>query len=242
MIKRIIFIYILTFISCDYTREAKYNNIDIVSLTEIKASNDIIILDVRTEEERKKGFLYNSTHIDYYDDLFHEKINLLDKEKSIYIYCKVGGRSSKAAEKITQAGFKKAYNLEGGFMKWVDHSLPIESDSYNNLSQEFNSAYLDSVIALNKNTLIYVSTKWCAPCKEMNLLVDRFLVDFSDKLEIVRLDLDKNTFLKDRYSIKSIPLFVLYKNNQVVWSKNGIIAYNDIAEKIQVFKKNQQIN
>ena len=46
-------------------------------------------------QERINGYIINSTHIDYYDDLFLEKIDLLDKNKPVYIYCKVGGRSIK---------------------------------------------------------------------------------------------------------------------------------------------------
>ena len=66
----------------------------------------------------------------------------------------------------------------------------------------------------------------------MNPLVDKFSNDFANKLSVIRFDLDRNLFLNEFYNISSIPLFVLYKNNQEVWRKNGIIAYDDIADKL----------
>ena len=45
------------------------------------------LLDVRTNEERKNGYLLNSTHIDYYDKRFLEKIDLLDKNKPQLHHC-----------------------------------------------------------------------------------------------------------------------------------------------------------
>ena len=39
----------------------------------------------------------------------------VDKDKTIYVYCKMGGRSAKAQEKLTALGFQHVINLEGGY-------------------------------------------------------------------------------------------------------------------------------
>ena len=41
-----------------------------------------------------------------------------DKNKPLYIYCAVGGRSNKAARKLIAEGFDSIYDLKGGFNKW----------------------------------------------------------------------------------------------------------------------------
>ena len=225
----------MLFFSCQNTQEEKFRNIDIIKFHEIASASNITILDVRTSQERAHGYINNSTHIDFYDDSFLEKVNLLNKENSIYIYCKVGGRSTKVSEKISELGFKDVYNLEGGFISWSGHNLPFEFSLENkseSLSQGFTKADIDSILSLNTKTLIYISTKWCAPCREMNPIVERLEKNLSNHLQIINIDLDNNYFVKDMYDISSIPLFVLYKNSEEVWRKNGIIAYSDIAEKL----------
>ena len=235
MIRSFIILYIILFFSCQNPHEEKFRNLDIIKFYEIASASNITILDVRTSQERANGYIKNSTHIDFYDDFFLDKVDLLNKEKPIYIYCKLGGRSTKVSEKISQLGFKEIYNLEGGFITWSGHNLPFEFISENkldNLSQGFTKAYIDSVLSLNTNTLIYVSTKWCAPCREMNPIVERLEKKLSNHLQIINIDLDNNYFVKEMYDISSIPLFVLYQNSEEVWRKNGIIAYSDIAEKL----------
>ena len=234
MIRLVLFIFTII-CSCEINNpSSSINNVNILNLSELTRDGEYVLLDVRTNEERLNGYIANSTHIDYYDEAFYNKINLLDRNKPIYIYCKVGGRSSKAATKIINAGFKKVFNLEGGFLKWSSNNLPIQLTKNLNeeITQEYNKLSLDSAITSNENLLLYISTKWCVPCKRMNPVVDSLSNNFANDVKILKLDLDRNMFLNELYDIKSIPLFVLYKNNKQVWFKNGIIAYSELAIKL----------
>lgn len=77
-----------------------------------------IILDVRTEEEFRNVRLTNSILIDIYKPDFIEKISLLDKSKSYFIYCASGVRSLNACKEMRKRGFEKVYNLEYGIHEW----------------------------------------------------------------------------------------------------------------------------
>jgi len=234
MNKLVILTILFLLFSCHNSSDISFKNFDIVNLAESSYSDEFIVLDVRTKQERANGFLANSTHIDFYDEAFLDKLNLLDKTKPLYIYCMVGGRSSKAANKIVKAGFNEVYNLSGGFLKWSNNNLPIEIPEKINevTTQQYNKSFLDSAINSNPNLLLYVSTKWCAPCKKMNPVIDSLSKNYIKELTVLKLDLDQNMFLNEVYDIQSIPLFVLYKNNQQVWLKNGIIAYGELATKL----------
>ncbi|MEM9981836.1 MAG: rhodanese-like domain-containing protein, partial [Bacteroidota bacterium] len=70
-----------------------------------------------------KGHLSNAQLINFYDKDFAEQLNQLDKTKTYYVYCKAGGRSTKAAELMVSQGFAKVYNMEGGFSKWEENNL-----------------------------------------------------------------------------------------------------------------------
>jgi rhodanese-related sulfurtransferase len=83
-----------------------------------------IILDVRTPEEYADGHLANSTLVNFYDSDFKQQINKLDKSKSVFVYCKGGVRSAKAAQALTEAGFKEVYDLQGGYDSWAGAKKP----------------------------------------------------------------------------------------------------------------------
>ncbi|MFT6796679.1 MAG: phage shock protein E [Maribacter sp.] len=76
---------------------------------------DIILVDVRTPEEFKQGHLDNAQNINLFDVDFENKFSVINKDETIYVYCKVGGRSAKAQEKLLSLGYKKVINLEGGY-------------------------------------------------------------------------------------------------------------------------------
>jgi len=106
--------------------EAVYNqekvtvsDVNAAQLKELMASQPGIILDVRTPEEVAEGVIPGAIHINIYDDDFKERIAQLDASKPIYAYCKMGGRSAKAAKQLVAAGFQQVYNLKGGYTGWT---------------------------------------------------------------------------------------------------------------------------
>ena len=89
--------------------------------------DDVQIVDVRTPEEYKNGFIDNSQNIDFNSPTFDEDISKLDKTKPVILYCKSGGRSAKCSEKLKEAGFVKIYDLEGGITQWKFQGLELKT-------------------------------------------------------------------------------------------------------------------
>jgi len=71
------------------------------------------LLDVRTEAEFKKGTLKNAVNIPL--DSLRERLDELDKNKPVYVFCQVGMRGYVASRILMQRGFKEVYNLSGGY-------------------------------------------------------------------------------------------------------------------------------
>ncbi len=78
----------------------------------------VVLLDVRTPPEIAAGKIDGALELDFKDPDFAAKLNALDKEATYLVYCAVGGRSNKACTMMTEAGFDRVYNLEGGFTAW----------------------------------------------------------------------------------------------------------------------------
>jgi rhodanese-related sulfurtransferase len=87
-------------------------------IEEKKGSPDLIIIDVRTEEEYSDGHIPNSTNIDYKSDSFKDAIGRLDKSKTYIVYCHSGRRSTAAVKIMEEMGFTDIYNMKGGIIGW----------------------------------------------------------------------------------------------------------------------------
>jgi rhodanese-related sulfurtransferase len=90
-------------------------------------SPDTVIIDVRTEEERRtRSFVLNSLHFDY----FHgeetlDAIAKLDRNKPSIVYCAIGSRAKLIAVEMHRMGFKNILLLKGGFDAWTATGQPI---------------------------------------------------------------------------------------------------------------------
>ena len=77
------------------------------------------LVDVRTPGEFKKGHLAHAVNIDFYDKRsFKESFEHLNRDEPVYLYCRSGFRSKKAAMRLLNMGFTKIYDLKGGLNNW----------------------------------------------------------------------------------------------------------------------------
>jgi len=86
---------------------------------------EVLLIDVRTPEEYKEGHLKYATNIDYKNKQFKDETAKLDKNKTVYLYCRSGNRSGKSAEILRTQGFKSVYNI-GGLEYLKKLGLPAE--------------------------------------------------------------------------------------------------------------------
>jgi rhodanese-related sulfurtransferase len=109
---------VLLLLSCTSVPNGKsFETITVAKLYTLLASK-ITVLDVRTPEEVALGAIEKSINIDFYRPSFKQDLDKLDKKTPIVVYCKIGGRSSKAAQILVDQGFGKVYNLDGGYTAW----------------------------------------------------------------------------------------------------------------------------
>ncbi len=96
--------------------------IEILGVEEYKKAvnnNDVQLVDVRTAREFRGGHIARAVNIDYFKgSAFEEAFKKMDKAKPVYLYCRSGNRSLKAARKLVSLGFEKVYDLQGGILKW----------------------------------------------------------------------------------------------------------------------------
>ena len=76
------------------------------------------IIDVGTPYEYRQGHIKGAQTIDIGAENFVTEIQKLSKSDTLLVYCRSGRRSIYAAQVMISFGFKKIYDLEGGFLNW----------------------------------------------------------------------------------------------------------------------------
>jgi phage shock protein E len=94
------------------------------ALARIK-SGKAYLVDVRTPEEFNGGHLQYATNINFNSPEFKAQIGKLDKNKPVYLYCRSGNRSGKAADTLAALGFHLYHNI-GGFEQLKADGFPAE--------------------------------------------------------------------------------------------------------------------
>ena len=96
--------------------------------TAIKDSTTVLV-DVRTPEEFGTARIPGSVNYDIKSEDFESQVEGIDKSTPMYLYCRSGGRSDRAAQKLKELGFENVHDLEGGLLGWTEAGLPADSSS-----------------------------------------------------------------------------------------------------------------
>jgi rhodanese-related sulfurtransferase len=91
----------------------------------IETRKDLLLVDVRSPDEFRRGALPGSTLIPFWD--FTKGRYDLPKDKPILLVCAVGGRSLAVGQLLNAKGYREVYNLKGGLEAWVDQRVPLPS-------------------------------------------------------------------------------------------------------------------
>jgi len=88
-------------------------------------NKEVQLVDIRTPKEYHSGHLAKAINIDFYDKDFIQQMSRLNKNEAVYIYCHSGGRSGRAAKRLSDAGFSEIIDLKGGIVAWKKDEKPL---------------------------------------------------------------------------------------------------------------------
>ena len=217
------------FVSCQGQPSKTVQIIDSKTYSEkLKTTENPQLLDVRTPEEFSVEHLENAKNVNWNGSDFVATVEKLDKSKPVFVYCKVGGRSAQAANKLAELGFKEVYNLEGGIMKWSGNKTSETASKTTGMTRE----YFDKIINSDKKVMINFSAVWCAPCKKMKPYLVKMKEELKDQITIVQLDADENKSLVDSMKLDGLPVILIYENGKEVWRNIGYISEEDLKKQL----------
>jgi rhodanese-related sulfurtransferase len=84
------------------------------------------VLDVRSAAEFGGGALPGAMHISIGDPAFSEKLQNLDRDRPVLVYCAGGYRSRKAVPVLKELGFRSIQHIHRGYHSWQFAGQPVE--------------------------------------------------------------------------------------------------------------------
>lgn len=82
-------------------------------------------------------------------------------------------------------------------------------------------------------TLIVLFAHWCPKCNMMMPVVDEIEEVYKEQLEVVRIDIEKETEIAKDYSIQIVPTFVIMKQGNEVMRMAGIVGEEILKKRIE---------
>lgn len=84
----------------------------------LQDSSGYYLIDVRTKREFEKSHIPNAANFSLLRFHFRKDVKDLDRHQLVFVYCETCHRSPLAARKMKKMGFRKVYDLKGGYRKW----------------------------------------------------------------------------------------------------------------------------
>lgn len=101
------------------------------------------------------------------------------------------------------------------------------------LTQISDDVFEEKVMKSSTPTLVDFWATWCRPCQMVAPILEELAGEFSDKINIYKLDVDKNKKTATRFSVMSIPTMILFKDGQPAAHLVGFKPKEELKKEIE---------
>lgn len=102
-----------------------------------------------------------------------------------------------------------------------------------NSIEKFDLNGFEKILCENNLVLVDFFASWCGPCKMFAPIVEQLSKKYESSVKTIKLDIDFNQDIADKYSIQSVPTLILFKNGTVAERNSGVISFNQCTNMIE---------
>lgn len=91
----------------------------------------------------------------------------------------------------------------------------------------------NEIIQQSKPTLVDFFATWCGPCRMQAPILEEVKKTLGDKVNIIKIDIDQNQSVAQRYNVQSIPTLIVFKGGEALWRAVGVQQANILEAKLR---------
>lgn len=91
----------------------------------------------------------------------------------------------------------------------------------------------EALIQQDTPVLVDFYADWCGPCQMMAPVLKEVAQEMGDKVKVIKIDVDKNQPIAQRFGVRSIPTLILFKNGKILENKAGVMTKRDLTQMIE---------
>lgn len=100
------------------------------------------------------------------------------------------------------------------------------------MAVEANAANFDQLVQ-GPMTIVDFWAPWCGPCKMMAPVMDKLEQQFGDQIKFVKMNVDGNQAIAERYKVMSIPSLVFFRNGQAKEKVTGVYPASKLVHYLE---------
>lgn len=89
------------------------------------------------------------------------------------------------------------------------------------------------VIKSDKPVLVDFWAEWCGPCRTLGPILDDVAKEVGDKATVLKVNVDDNPELAQRFGIRGIPTMIFFKNGQASKTLVGVQPKDEIKKSLE---------
>lgn len=92
-----------------------------------------------------------------------------------------------------------------------------------------------NVIESSKVTVVDFFAPWCGPCKKMAEVISQISEEYSDNINVYKLNTDENLKIAQDYSISSLPTVLIFKDGEAKERLVGLMPKSSVVKNIEKY-------
>jgi thioredoxin 1 len=105
--------------------------------------------------------------------------------------------------------------------RFVIEGFNLKKNIMNNFQQLINS---------DQPLLVDFFAEWCGPCKVQAPILKQAKDALGDQVRIIKIDVDKNPEVAQRFQVQGVPTLILFKKGEVKWRQSGVVPANTLVQ------------
>ncbi len=101
------------------------------------------------------------------------------------------------------------------------------------IGETTSASFNEDVLKSDKPTLVDFWAEWCGPCKSLTPILEEIAQEMGEKASILKVDVDANAELAQKYGIRGIPTMIFFKDGEPAKTLVGVQPKGEIVKSLE---------